>query len=162
MKTLDQYVGRMPFRARPAIPHDWRVGRRLGSAVLFVTFPLADFDASETVQALRPVLAPAAVLLRLPDIDLSAIPGPQRELTQEAGAYIYSQRDAQGRPLYAGIRYVSRLNREWECWAIFADRLRHRPLRVDPIAADDPDLYEAARTLDLAIEDDGGKLIVPA
>ncbi len=161
VKILDQYAGRMPFGVRPTIPRDWRMGRRMGAAMLFVTLPLADLDAAETVQAMRPVLAPVAVGLHLPDIDMSAIAGPQRELTQEAGLHIYNQRDGRGRPLYAGIRYVSRLKREWECWAIFADRVRHRPLLVEPIAADDPHLYEAARILGLASEDDGGRLIFP-
>jgi len=82
VKTLDQFAGRTTFGGLPSIPHDWRVGRRLGAAVLFVTLPLADLDAAETVQALRPALVPLAVRQRLPDIDLSAVTGPQRELTQ--------------------------------------------------------------------------------
>jgi hypothetical protein len=162
IKVVGQYAGRDPFGSRPLIPRDWRVGRRLGAAVLFVTLPLADVEEAETVQALRPVLAPVAVRLGLVDIDLSAITGPRRELTQEAGLHVYNQRDAHGRPRYAGIRYVSRLKREWECWAVFADRVRQRPLRIDPIAADDPHLYEAARILGLAIEGDRGGLIVPS
>lgn len=159
--TLSRHGGRLPFGTRPAIPRDWRVTRRLGSAVLLMTLHMVDLDAADTVQALRPVLAPVAGRLPLTDIDLSAITGPERELTQAAALYIYEQRDAQGQPLYAGMRYVSRLKREWECWAVFADRVRYRPLRVDPIDAADPHLYEAARLLDLAIEDDRGGLIVP-
>ncbi len=162
VKTLGQYGGRLPFGVRPAIPRDWRVTRRLGSAVLFMTLTVVDLDAAETVQALRPLLAPVADRLHLPDIDLSAITGPARTLTQAAALHLYQQRDAEGRPLYAGLRYVSRLKWEWECWALFADRVRYRPLRVDSIAADDPHLYEAARLLNLAIEDDRGGLIVPA
>ena len=164
VKTLSQYGGRLPFGVRPAIPRDWRVTRRLGSAVLLMplgTLPVVDLDAADTVQALRPVLAPVAARLQLPDVDLSALTGPARALTQAAALYIYQQRDVEGRPLYAGLRYVSRLKREWECWAIFADRVRCRALRVDPIAAADPHLYEAARLLHLAIEDDRGGLIVP-
>lgn len=162
VKILDRFAGRTPFGGPPFIPHDWRVGRRLGAAILFVTLPLADLDDAETVQALRPALAPLAVRQRLPAIDLSAVIGPQRELTQEAAFHIYSQRDAEGQPRYAGIHGVSRLKHEWECWAVFADRARHRPLRIDPIAADDPHLYDAARILGLAIEDDRGALIVPS
>ncbi len=160
VKTLSQYGGRLPFGIQPSVPRDWRISRRLGSAVLFLMLRVVDFDAADTVQALRPVLAPVAARLQLPDIDLSAITGPRRELTQEAALHVYTQHDAQGQPLYAGMRYVSRLKREWECWAIFTDRM-HYPLHIDPIAADDPHLYEAARILDLAIEDDRGGLIVP-
>ena len=56
---------------------------------------------------------------------------------------------------------VSGRAREWECWAVFADRLLQRVVRVDPIAADDPGLYDAARILGLAIEDDRGGIIQP-
>lgn len=162
VKTLSQYGGRLPLGVQPSIPRDWRVARRLGSAVLFMTLRVADLDAADTVQALRSVLAPMAARLRLPNIDLSAITGPERELTRTAALYIYNQRDAQGQPLYAGVRYISRLKREWECWAVFADRVRYRSLRIDVITADGPHLYEAVRLLHLAIEDDRGALIVPA
>lgn len=76
--------------------------------------------------------------------------------------HLYSQHDARGQPIYAGIRYLSRLNRELECWALFVDRVRYRPLRVDLIAADGPHLYDAARILGLAVEDDRGGLITPS
>lgn len=102
VKVLDQYGGRMPFGIQPTIPHDWRVGRRLGAAVLSATLPLADLDAAETVQALRPVLAPVAMRLQIPDVDVSAITGPRRELTQEAGLHIYGQRDRQGAAALCG------------------------------------------------------------
>lgn len=162
LKTLTQHAGSAPLTSPPSVPRDWRVARRLGAAVLSVTLHLADLDAAETMQALRPALAPVAVRLHLPDIDLSVASGPQRELTQEAGLHIYSRKDPNGQPLYAGIRYISRLHRGWECWALFEDRVAHHTLRVDPIAADDPNLYEAARILGLAIEDDRGGLFVPA
>lgn len=162
MRTLHRYGGHTPFGVQPAVPRDWRLARRLGSAILFVTRPLADLDAAETIQALRPVLAPVALRLQVHDIDLSVTTGPERELTQEAALYLYSRHDAQGQPLYAGIRYGSRLNRKWECGAIFVDRVRYRPLRIDSIAADDPHLYDAARTMGLAIEGDRGGLVVPS
>jgi len=36
---------------------------------------------------------------------------------------------------------------------VFVDRLSHRVVHVDPIAATDPGLYDAARILGLTIED---------
>ncbi len=44
---------------------------------------------------------------------------------------------------------------------MFADHIAQRVLRVEPIAADDPDLYDAARILGLAIEDDHGGILTP-
>jgi hypothetical protein len=68
---------------------------------------------------------------------------------------------ADGRLLYDGIRYVSRHNREGECWAVFAVRLSQHVVRVDPIAADDPGLDDTVRLLALAIEDDRSGVIQP-
>ena len=71
-------------------------------------------------------------------------------LTQEAARYIYEQRDATGRPLYDGIRYLSRLNTAWERWAVFAYRPRHTVPRAESISANHSGL-DAARVLGLAI-----------
>jgi hypothetical protein len=100
---------------------------------------------------LRPVLAPIAAALGLPDVDLSAVTGPSRLLAQEAARYIYEQYGEAGQPQCAGIRYTSRLDRTWECWAVFGDRLRHRVTRVDAIAATDAALHAAAKVLGLKV-----------
>ncbi len=86
VRTLSQAGGANPFwrAGHGVIPRDWRVARRIGATVIFVTRPLVDLAHPETMQALRPMLAPMAARLRLADIDLSAVTGPQRELTQEA------------------------------------------------------------------------------
>src|SRR5207248_4702134 len=98
----------------------------------------------------------------LPDVDLSAVTGPARALTQEAARYIYDQRDSAGVPRYAGLRYFRCLNPQWECWAVFVDRLHHRVVRSgEVIRADDPGLYEAATLLGLGIEDDHGRRHYP-
>ena len=56
---------------------------------------------------------------------------------------------------FAGIRYLSRLNAEWECWAVFDDRMRHVagcPGLPTSIPRDDADLIEVARQFNLTIE----------
>jgi len=158
LRTLSQLSGR---NSQGLIPRDWRINRRLGTAVLTASLPFADAGDAETVQTLRSALAPVASGMGLSDIDLSVVAGPWREFTQEVALHLFTQRDAAGQPMYAGIRYVSRINHQWECWAAFADRIGHLPLRVDVVAADDPHLYEAARILGLAIEDDRGGIITP-
>ncbi|MGH2411668.1 MAG: hypothetical protein ACRDGS_15060, partial [Chloroflexota bacterium] len=86
-----------------------------------------------------------------PDIDLGAVIGPARLLTQEAACFIHDQHDRTGLPSYAGIRYTSRLDRTWKCWAVFDDRLRHQVTRVDAISLRDPSLREAASLLGLRV-----------
>jgi len=123
---------------------------------------IADIFAVETIQRLREGLAPMAVSLGLPDVDVSALTGPERVLTQEIARYIYEQADHAGQPLYSGIRYLSHYNTGWECWALFVDRLSHKVVRVDSILATDPGLFDAARILKLRIEEDrGGRYIAP-
>ncbi len=89
-------------------------------------------------------------------LDISTISGDTREhrqLTQAIAVYVHDLTDVNGQPLYAGIRYMSRLNISWECWAVFHDRLRHYPTasqgsaqRVDP---DDPELRHALSLLNI-------------
>lgn len=138
-------------RSAGVVPADWRIVRRLGVTVLDSRASFVDIGDARTLRVLRPVLAPVATALGLPDIDLSAVTGPSRALTQEAARYVYECRDRKGLPRYAGIRYTSRLDRLWECWAVFSDRVRHRVVRVDTIAADDPGLLDAAKVLDLTV-----------
>lgn len=147
---------------RPSVSASWRQTRRLGITVLMTPLPFVDVTAAASLAVLRPALAAVAMELDLPDVDLSAVTGPARLLTQEAARYIYDQRDAAGAPCYAGVRYVSRLNPDWECWAVFVDRLHHRVVRGgEVIHADDPGLHEAATILGLGIEDDHGRRRYP-
>ena len=53
-------------------------------------------------------------------------------------------------PLYAGIRYLSRLNSEWECWAVF-DHVAIRELTRRPILANDAALKRIAKLYGLTV-----------
>jgi hypothetical protein len=147
--------------ARPSVPASWRLARRLGTAVLDPSLRFADLAAAETAHALRGLLAPVALSLGLSDIDFGTLIGPQRLFTQGAARAVYEQMDPSGQPLYAGLRYLSRLNPAWECWAVFVDRLRHTVVRVEVIPPDHPGLYDAARILGVAIEVAPGRYLYP-
>ncbi len=138
---------------KTVVPIAWRQARRIGATVLAPSLVFADLAEAETIQALRRPLATLAVSLGLKDIDVSALTGPHRALTQGAARYLYEQEASSGKPLYQGIRYQSRFYGGWECWAVFMDRLSHHVVRVDPINVNDPGLYDAARILGLSIED---------
>jgi hypothetical protein len=133
------------------VPTAWRVVRRLGAVVLNTQGTFVDIGHARTLRLLRPHLARTATALGLPDLDLSAFSGPSRVLTQEAARFVYEQYDHLGTPLYAGIRYTSRLHRTWECWAVFSDRARLTAPRVEFIAANDPGLLDAASVLGLKV-----------
>lgn len=136
------------------IPEDWRSGRWLGNTRLDPSLRFADLEDPQTAHILRSVshLAECAVAAGLVDIDRSTLNGPNRDFTQEVARYIYQQLDDHGEPIFAGLHYNSRLHGQWECWAIFSDRMRHSPGMPETIYADHPGLREAARLLNLRIE----------
>lgn len=140
---------------RGIIPVDWRLRRCVGHSVLASDLVFVDIAAPATIQHLRTLLAPLADSLGLVDVDLSTLTSQQRRFTQGCARYLYDQLDAAGRPRFAGIRYLSRLNPNWECWAVFADRIRHAPGWPGPAAAipeDDYDLITVAALFNLTIE----------
>jgi len=130
----------------------WRLRRRIGSTRLNENLLFADFADAKTFTILREELAPWLVRFGLEDFDLSTITSQQRRLTQEAARYVYELADS-GRTVFAGIRYLSRLNPRGELWAIFHDRMLHTPEEaIETIREDDPGLVEAASTLGLRTE----------
>jgi hypothetical protein len=134
------------------VPKDFLSRRVLGTTRLSEELRFADVGDGETFTILRAELAPWLVRLGLEDFDLSAITSLRRRLSQEVARYVYELVD-EGYTRFAGIRYPSRLNAEWELWAIYSDRMEHSPIEVaGVIAKDDPELREAARVLGVGIE----------
>lgn len=140
------------FPDRGVLLANWRLERQIYSTRLDPDSRFVDIASAESIQYLREELAETAARLGLRDIDLSTVTGPMREMTRECARCIYTRLSSEGRPLYAGIRYLSRLNPEWECWAIFHDRMVHSPDVPETITPDDPDLAEVASLFNMSIE----------
>lgn len=142
------------FPDRGILSANWRLDRQLYNTLLDSSLMFVDVCAPRTIETLRSELAAVATRLDLSDIDFSTVIGPMREFTQECSRYVYEQLDDSRQPLYAGIRYESRLNPEWECWAIFHDRMvgRHSPGFPETITIDHPGLREVASQYRLSIE----------
>jgi hypothetical protein len=95
------------------------------------------------------------------DFDLSDVMSRNRRLTQHLARYLHDlPREAFGDlkdgEEIAGIRYLSRHSPEWECWALFADRIEGRLAIGEsrPIEADDSDLLAVAKHFGLSVETD--------
>jgi hypothetical protein len=134
----------------PAVPDDWHVRRVVGRVRIDGPMPLLDARAFATCTVLRADLASTLVRLKLPDLDPSTVRGPYRELTQEIAGWAYDRG-------YQGIVYRSRfddgLSEPLDCLALFGvDGIAQvRPVGVDPIRRDDPDLLLAATQHRLAL-----------
>ncbi len=136
-----------------ALPKEWRLNRRIGATLLDGSLEFADFLAPETLRVLREEMAPILAELNVDDFDFSEVTGRRRWLTQEAARYVYEVTTPSGEPRFAGIRYLSRLNLDWELWAMFSDRIVHDPVEpYETISTDDPDLRSAAELLGIEIE----------
>lgn len=138
---------------RGLITEEWRSSRHIGHTYLDSTLRFADITTASTLQHLRRVLASDVVRLKVKDLDLSSVTGPQRELTQLCARYIYEQVDSRGEPLFAGIRFLSHFDARWECWTVFADRIIHDGEHVEKtLYADDGDLLTLGRIFRLTFE----------
>lgn len=135
------------------LPEEWRLNRRIGSSHLASTSRFADLEVPRAATVLRREMAPLLGALGLEDLDFSDLTGRRRQVTQYAARCVYEATDETGEPFFDGIRYASRLNPGWELWAIFADRMLHKPEDLyQRIGRDDPDLREAADILDIEVE----------
>jgi RES domain len=119
------------------IPADWRKRRVATRAIFSAERPFVDVEAAETRAVLTSELGWVLDLVGLDDIDVSAIRSRDRRLTRWISEWVWQKHIEEGKPNYAGVRFCSRLNTAWECWAVFDDASpteleRHPVLRQDP------------------------------
>lgn len=140
------------FMSPGDIPADWRQ-RRTAVHVRFpadganTRFPYGvqflDIESAQTREALREDFEPLLAYLKYPDLDVPVVRGHDRRVTRYISKWASERQDEDGRPLYAGIRYLSRLNSEWECWAVF-DNVEIEVLNRRPILLEDEALHRIA------------------
>lgn len=135
------------------IPADWRQRRTAVKVVLPnpqarfpQNLPFLDIEALETREAIRPHFGELLAFYGYPDLDVPVVRGHDRRITRYISQWAWEQKDDEtDLPLYAGIRYLSRLNNEWELWAIFDDvELEIRAKK--PILPNDLDLQRVTKT----------------
>jgi hypothetical protein len=85
------------------------------------TLCFLDVEAAETRAVLRSEIGELLAYYGYSDLDVPTVRGGDRRVTRWIGRWGYEQRDADDRLQFAGIRYLSRLSSEWECWALFED-----------------------------------------
>jgi len=137
------------------VPADWR-NQRIAVQATFVpteTLPqirFLDVEALATRRHLEHELAPLLAYYGYTELDVPTVRGGDRRITRWIGKWAFEQRDARGVPSFAGIRYLSRLNTEWECWAVFHD-VETKELSRQPIEREHPDLTAIARSFGIRV-----------
>jgi len=109
-----------------------------------------DVESLKTRRVLRNELAPLLAYYGLTDLDVATVRGGDRRITRWISKWAFDQRDENEKPVYAGIRYLSRLSSDWECWAVFQDVTIEERERRD-ITRENPALRAVAKTFDLTV-----------
>lgn len=103
------------------IAADWRQRRIAVRASFPERRPFLDVEAVSTREILRDELPWLLAELGLDGIDVAAIRGKDRRLTRWISQWTWQKRHEPEHPNFAGIRFCSRINTDWECWAVFED-----------------------------------------
>jgi hypothetical protein len=158
--TLTAVIGdewsAMGFMSIGELPADWRQ-RRTAVQVRFPTDSTAttgpvflDIESMKTREALRPDFQPLLAHYGYSDLDVPVVRGHDRRITRYISQWTYEQLNEQNQPIYAGIRYLSRLNTDWECWAVF-DHVTIEELTRRPILRSDESLARIAHLYQLVV-----------
>lgn len=84
------------------------------------------------------------------DLDVATVRGDDRRITRWIAKWALDALDDKGRRMFAGVRYLSRLDTEWECWAVFDD-VGLAEVERGPITRQNPDLLSIARDHSLTV-----------
>lgn len=145
-----EYEGLLDGDPPGTILAEWRQKQVLRSFELNGALPFVDIESPLTHTYLTRS-APSVLLEHgVETLDVATVRGPDRFLTRDLGSWIYARTDEHGRPLYSGVRYMSKLG-DWECWAIF-DGTAARVLNERALDANDSALVTVAELFGLTVK----------
>jgi hypothetical protein len=153
--ALEDAAGEEGFMGIGQVPADWRHQRIIIRAQFAATLArpnhrFLDVEDMGTREHLRREIAPILAIYKHQDLDVAVVRGGDRRVTRWISKWAHEQRDSSGAAAYAGIRYLSRLNTAWECWAAFDDVGIVESAR-EPIMRQDPALLAIAKSFGLTV-----------
>jgi hypothetical protein len=137
------------------VPADWRHQRVLLRAEVEANearphLEFLDVEARDTREHLRKALGGILAFYGIDDLDVATVRGADRRITRWIAKWAYEAWDDRGDRVFAGIRYISRLDSGWECWAIFDETTIHE-LGRETISRQHEDLQSVARSFDITV-----------
>ena len=138
------------FMARGTVPKDWRMRRTAVRVVIKTDRRFLDVEALGTRKRLLRLLGPVLALFEVEDLDVATIRGPDRRVTRLIAEWAWRQVDERGDRVFAGLRYLSRVDTGWECWAVFDD-VDIEELERHPILETTPELLTVAESYGLRV-----------
>lgn len=103
----------------PSLDGDWRAGRVVRTLRTRDALPFLDIEDPQSHIYLTKHAGSVLLGLGVDRLDVPTVRGPSRLLTRGLATWIYQAKDDADEPLYGGIRYLSKLSNDYECWAIF-------------------------------------------
>jgi hypothetical protein len=131
-----------------AVAAEWRQRRIAVRVKVKGTF--LDVEALSTRARLRQELVTELARLGYDDFDVPTIRGSDRRPTRAVSQWAHEQTDRRGNRRYAGIRYMSRINSSWECWAVF-EEVPVEIVESHAITLDMPELRKVEKLFDLCV-----------
>ena len=138
------------FMARGTVPKDWRMRRTAVRVLIKTDRRFLVVEALGTRKRLQRLLGPVLAFFEVQDLDVAAIRGPDRRVTRLIAEWAWRQVDERGERVFAGLRYLSRIETGWECWAVFDD-VDIEELERHPILETTPELLTVAESYGLRV-----------
>jgi len=133
-----------------SVPADWRFQRVAVRVSMTGSLPFLDLESADTLEFLRVALADQLVALSYTDVDMGVVCGTDRRVTRLISQWAYDEVDEDDNSVYGGIRYMSRVAPEYECWAAFED-CSIEVLEERGISEDDSHLKKIAKRYGLRV-----------
>jgi hypothetical protein len=139
------------YMAIGAVPADWRMTRMAIRIRTEKSFLFLDLEDLATRNFLEVELGAQLMILNEPRLDVATIRGHNRDVTRVISEWAFGLDEIDGQPV-AGIRYISRMGNEWECWAVFDKAISDIELvESHPILSNDKALLEVAHAYDMTV-----------
>lgn len=142
----------MHFMEPGNVPAEWRSRRSAVQVHIEFDFPVdrfLDVEHKDTILFLRDELALGIAALGYKDLTIGHMRGDDRRVTRLISDWAWRQTD-DGVPVFAGIRYLSKICDDWECFAVFGD-VPLEVIQTRPLTLDMPELKRIAEDFDLTM-----------
>jgi RES domain len=136
------------------LPRDWRDRRVMVRVRPRDGCPFLDVEGLKTRQFLQSELALGLAALGVASLDVPEVRGKDRRVTsliaEWAWNYAVELPDGSHGFPFSGIRYLSRVDSQWECWAVFED-VELDVIEALPVAHNTGPMLKIATTFSLTV-----------
>lgn len=134
------------------VPDEYFTNRVLGHVTVDPAVRFVDVDHPHTHSAATAALEPLLAKHGLQSVDRGVMYHPDRRLTRPIARYYWQLARSGDHHDWAGLRYMSRLGPDWECWAVWEPNpLLAHDATITTLLRDHPDLQAAAAKIDVTI-----------